>query len=184
MVAGSHAFLRWLYASGRGGKDSHWPDEWRWRWTVCGFAMLTCTLLAIGSAILTTHQIYWLSKSSDPLVSDPFRERYGALMVIGSLRKEADELQWDSVKTRESFDNVMISGQPAIETLQPVWVERDDHSLRAIILIPRRPLQRAKARLAILQPGKYFTTNLDELPRVLASFGIGNASHISTQAIP
>jgi len=183
MVAGGHVFLRWLYATVRGGKDSRWPIKWRWKWTGCGFAILGCTLLAICSFILTTHQIYWISKSSDPLVGDPFTERSGLSIVAMCLQTEANESQWDSVKTRESFlhSDFTRFGQPAAETIQPVWIEKDNHSLRAIILIPRRPLHRAVARIAVLQPGAKSTNyNLGELPQVLASFGIGNAGPMVT----
>lgn len=180
MVAGTHWFLRWVYASARHPAADRVSTEWRWKWTLCGFGVLTCSLLAICAMVLTTHQTYWISKSSDPLFSDPFRERLRTLSIAVNLQRQADELQWDSIKTRECFlqKNSTVSGQPATEAIQPVWIEKDEHSLRAIILIPRRPLHRATARLAVLQPGTNFTTHrLEELPTVLASLGIDQTSH-------
>jgi hypothetical protein len=103
------------------------------------------------------------------------------------LQKEADLLHWDSAKTRESFlqNDSAGSGQPAAETIQPVWIEKDDHSLRAIILIPRRPLFRASAWVSVLQPGTNVANyQLDELPQVLASFGIGSLAQKSSRATP
>jgi hypothetical protein len=186
LVAGSHAFLRWLYASLRNPNDSRWPAAWRWKWTLGGFAMLGCTLLAICSVVLTTHQIYWISKSSDPLFAHPDREGLGVDSVAKELQTKAEELQWNSVKTQDSFrrNEFTGSGLPAAETIQPVWVEKEVHSLRAIILIPRRPLFRAKARVAVLQPGTNFACKLEELPQVLASFGMGSARQVFSQGTP
>jgi hypothetical protein len=77
------------------------------------------------------------------------------------------------------------NGQPATETIQPVWIEKDDHTLRAIILIPRRPLVRATASVSVLQPGtKIASHKLDELPQVLASFGIESTGQIPSRAAP
>jgi hypothetical protein len=175
MVAGTHWFLRWVYASARNPEAGRVPTAWRWRWTLCGFGVLTCSLLALCAMVLTVHQIHWFSTSSAPWFSDPFRERVRMLGVAVNLQKQADELQWDSLKTRECFrqKSSTIPGQPAAEAIQPVWIEKDGHSLRGIILIPRRPLHRATARLVVLRPGTNYTTHrLEELPTVLASLGI------------
>ena len=177
LVASTHVFLRWLYASLRSKPENALPSRWLWKWTLCGCTMLFCALLAICSVVLTTHQIYWISKSSDPLFNDPFREKFSILFAAKTLQKDAEELHWDSAKTRASFWQAVSTGigWPALEAIQPVWIEKDGHTLRAVILIPRRPMFRATTRLAIIQPGSDLAMhNLNELPQVLASFGIGN----------
>jgi hypothetical protein len=187
LLAGSHSFARWLYASLRDRSGSRWPASWRWKWTLCGYAILACTLVAICCLVLTTHQIYWFSKSSDPILDDVSGKQVGPFIVASDLQKDAEELQWDTAKTRDVFlkKEVVVNGKPATETIQPVWIEKDDHTLRAIILIPRRPLIRATAWVAVLQPGKELASyKLDELPRVLASFGIGSTGQIPSLPAP
>src|SRR5579859_3673907 len=39
LVAGSHFCFRWLYASLQTGQRDL-PLKWRWKWTLCGYAML------------------------------------------------------------------------------------------------------------------------------------------------
>jgi len=189
LVAGSHSSLRWLYASLRNRVDTRWPAKWRLKWTVCGHAILACTLVAICCVVLTTHQIYWISKSSDPLLADRVEQRFGVQDAATTLQTEAELSQWDSAKIRESFLQKEIgwswSRQPATEAIQPVWIEKDDHSLRAIILIPRRPLQREEARVAVLKPGTNLAFyKLDELPQVLVSCGIGSTGQGPSRAAP
>jgi len=187
LVAGSHSFLRWLYGSLRNRSDSRWPAAWRWKWTLCGYAILACTLVAICCLVLTIHQVYWFSKSSDPMFADPSRKQVGTFIVASDLQKDAEELQWNTTKIRDVFlkKEVVVNGQPATETIQPVWIEKDDHSLRAIILIPRRPLQREEARVAVLKPGTNLAFyKLDELPQVLVSCGIGSTGQGPSRAAP
>jgi hypothetical protein len=184
LVGGAHFFMRWLYASLRNKPENALPSQWPWKWTLCGCAMLFCALLAIFSVVLTTHQIYWISKSTDPLLADPFRERISILYAAKTLQKDAEELHWDSAKTRASFwqGKRASIGQPALEVIQPVWIEKDDHTLCAVILIPRRPMFRATTKLVVIQPGSDLAMrNLNELPQVLASFGIGNITEGSNR---
>ncbi len=177
LLAGTHRFLSWVYAA-RTAKENAGPATWRWKWTLGGFGVIACTLLAICALVLTTHQIYWLSKSSDPLFVDPVRERVRVLRLAADLQKRAEELKWDTAKTREFFqtDGYAGSGQSAAEAVQPVWIENDAQSLRAIILIPRHPLSRRTARLTVLRPGTSSATHrLPELPEVMASFHAGGS---------
>lgn len=186
MVAGTHRFLRWVYAYARPSANGHAPREWRWKWTICGFGVLTCSLLAICAMVLTTHQVYWMSKSSVPLFTDPFRERLPILRVEVDLQKKAEEFHWDSAKTREFFmhDTSFGFGEPPTEAIQPIWIENDDHSLQAIVIIPRRPLHRAIARVTVLRPGTNTTTHrLEELPKVLSSLGIGRGEQSAAGAV-
>ena len=183
IVAGTNAFMRWLYACLRSGVGSTKAPAWRWKWTMCGYAMLFCALLAICSVVLTTHQLYWMSKSSDPLFTDPFREKLVTLNAAMMLQKDAEDVQWDSAKTRAAFwqQDFTRAGQPASEAIQPVWIEKDG-VMRGVILVPRHPLQSVTARLTVIQPGTNLVTrNLSELPQVLASFGIGNTSEGSNR---
>jgi prepilin-type processing-associated H-X9-DG protein len=70
LVAGSHAFLRWLYRemSGpcvAGGSPS--PGAWRLRWTLGGFAIIALMFTAGMAAIGVAHQTAWLVTSREPL---------------------------------------------------------------------------------------------------------------------
>jgi hypothetical protein len=185
MVAGTHLFLRWVFASAHEPAEDRVPPEWRWKWTVCGFGLVTCSLLAICAMVLTTHQIYWISRSADSLFTDPFRERVRVLSFAVTLQKAADELQWNSLKTRAFVLQKSFTGSDVMtEAIQPVWIEKDEHSLRGIVLVPRRPMHRATARLTVLRPGTNYTTHrLEELPAVLASFGIGSARPSSNEPV-
>lgn len=172
-VAGTHRFLSWV-CSAREGAEGSPPVRWRWKWTLCGFGMLACILAAICSLVLTTHQVYWISKSTDPILVDPFKERL-KLAQLSELQQQAEELQWNTAKLRELFgkDALGDSGGSALEAVQPVWIENRDGSLRAVILVPRHPLIRANAPLIVLQPGTKSTAHrLKDLPRVLASLEV------------
>lgn len=182
LVAGTQRLCQWLYASMRGKTEDDLPSKWAWKWTLSGFGIAFCTLVALCSVVLTTHQLYWLSKSSDPLFTDSFRERIGMVSVARALLEDAEDVQWDAVKTRAAFwqKELTARGQPAAEAFQPVWIEQDARRLRAVILLPRRPMHGARASLVIIEPGTNFMTRrLDELPQVLASFGIGPGAEAS-----
>lgn len=178
LIGGTQAFLRWVYYRMHGDSPEATRPPWPWRWTLCAYAMLCCVLLAISSMILTTHQIYWICKSSDPLFSSPYRERAAIFSVASTLQSEAETNQWDASAVRAAFwqGNATRHGWAAGDELQPVWIEQEDRSLRAIILVPRRPLYRKKATLVVLQPGQRWQTHaLTELPQLLLSFAGSNA---------
>jgi hypothetical protein len=121
---------------------------------------------------------YWISKSPDPLFTDPRLSYIRVLHLATALRNEAEASEWDILRTRAALcqKTLTIGGEAAIETVQPVWIAQDQGRLRGIILIPRHPMQRARARLVVLQPREpNITRRLEELPQVLAAFGIGNA---------
>jgi hypothetical protein len=178
LLAGSHAFIWWLASHLLSDEKDSRQVVWSWKWTLCGFGIAFCALLAIGAAMLTTHQIYWLSRSTEPWYVSS-RQRFESALVAMKLRKEAEALQWDSAGTRAAFWR-MRSGndQPVCESIQPVWVERDMKTLRAVLLIPRRKIPGDKTRIAIIQPeDKYYSgEKLEALPQVLASFGISNGT--------
>jgi hypothetical protein len=186
MVAGTHRFLKWLNTAIQGEREEVAARPWPWKRTLCGFGMLFCALVAICSLVLTVHQVYWMSTSPDPLFSDPTRDRMATVIAATDLKRNAEESQWDSVKTRAAFFRTKsLTRQVAVaEVFRPVWIEQDDHRLRAVILIPRHPLQRASASFALVQPGANLKTErLETLPQVLASFGIVDASLTSTEPL-
>jgi hypothetical protein len=189
LLMGSHGFLRWLHHGLRGEREDGLRRSWRWKWTLCGYGILCCALVAICCAVLTTHQLYWISKSTDPLLTDGFRYRWQLRSIAMALQKTAEGAGWDGARTTEEFwqDSSPASGAAALETVQPVWLGQEGSGLEAILLIPRHPLQSAGARFALLQPGKdAVMRRLDELPQTLAGFGIGKgaAPPTNTSAIP
>lgn len=142
-----------------------------------------CSLIAICSLVLTFHQLYWISRSSEPFFANPLREKAGLIILADSLKTDADEAEWDLVKTRDAFwrRNSEIARLPAAELVQPVWIPQDETRLRAIVLVPRHPAYRSSALVAILQPGtNRLTRHLNELPDVLNAFGL----RASAQAVP
>lgn len=177
LIVGSHFCLRWLYASLQSGqRDS--PVKWRWKWTLCGYAMVVCSMTAIGSLMLATHQLYWLSKSSDPIFTDPIRERVYAFHDVSGFQQNAENAEWNGAKTRAAFFgfNCVNSNELLYEIFDPVWVEKDSQTLAGIVLVPRHPLNRSAVRVAIIQPGTNTMRPLSELHQVLASFGVGNTN--------
>lgn len=183
LVAGTHGFMRWLYASlADDGKNPRFPI-WPWRWSLCGFGIAFCALLAMGAAMLTTHQIYWLSKTDQPwFVSS--RQRFEILLAAIEFRKQAETLRWSSAETRAAFWGMRLSNsQPVGEQFQPVWIEKDKTTLQAVLLIPRRRAFEGRAGFVVIQPGnKYYERQkLESLPTVLASFGIGILSEGSAK---
>jgi hypothetical protein len=183
LVAGTQAFLQWLATRWNGKPAGAAAPRWRWRWTLGGFGIIFCSLAAICSLVLTTHQFYWISKSSDGLFASSSRPGFETHATARGLQRIADEVEWDSLKTREAFwrGGWTAPGQSAWEETQPVWIEQDGHRLRAVVLIPRRPLRRDWAQIAVLQPATDVTLHeLGELPQVLGAFGIGDAAKGST----
>jgi len=183
LVAGTHGFMRWLYASFADDARNPRLPIWPWRWSLCGFGIGFCALLAMGAAMLTTHQIYWLSKTHQPwFVSS--RQRFEILLTAIEFHKQAETLRWDSAETRAAFWRMRLSNsQPAGEQFQPVWIEKDKTNLQAVLLIPRRRAFEGKAGFVVIQPGNnyYERQKLESLPKVLASFGIGIVSESSAK---
>jgi hypothetical protein len=70
LVAGSHAFLRWLYREMSGpvvAGGSPASRAWRLRWTLGGFAIIVLMFTAGMAAIGVAHQTAWLVTSREPL---------------------------------------------------------------------------------------------------------------------
>jgi hypothetical protein len=183
VVAGTHAFLSWLHGSLCRAKGAAPAPVWPWKWTLCGFAMIVCALLGIGCVVLTTHQLYWMAKSTDPVFTDPMRDRVSAIWAVSVLQHEAEAAQWDRAKTQAAFWQKVSTqpGQPAAEGIQPVWIEPDGRTLRGVILVPRHPLFDRTASVFVIQPGKHILDRpLSELPQVLTSFDIGGSGETAT----
>ncbi len=179
LIAGGHGFAGWLYRRVRTAQGNTLPPHWPWKWTLCGFGMFFCAVAAICSLVLTTHQIYWICRSPDPFLGSSMHEHVRMLQTAFTLEQTAQEAHWDSLKTREAFrtQNSPATGLDGLDVVQPIWIEGDKGELRAIVLVPRRPMYHRAARLAILQPGTNFATRrLDELRQVLESFGIAKAA--------
>ena len=179
MVAGTDSFLKWLAGNVRAVGQEKLRGQWRFKWTLCAFGMMLCALVALCSVVLTTHQLYWFSQSNDPMFSDSMRERLVVRQAARMLEVEADAARWNSFETREAFRQEDFKGTrpPVSEGVQPVWIENTNDTLRAIILVPRHPRNRAFARIAILEPGSNpVTRNWGDLTQVLASFRTGGTN--------
>lgn len=176
LVVGSHFCLLWIYASLR-TKQRDSTFRWRWKWTLCGYAILGCALAAMGSVMLTTHQLYWLSKSSDPMFIEPEHVYVERFHDVSLLKEKAEAVQWNSDKTRASYLGMdSINSNKLYDVFQPVWIEKNEQTLAAVVLIPRHPLSSSTAKVVIVQPGTNALRPLSELNEVLASFGIVNTN--------
>lgn len=175
LVIGAHYFFCWVWASLKRPEETATIRKWRWKWTLCGFAIQAFVLFAIGSLVLATHQLYWISKSSESLAADPNLEAYQTENAAENLRKVAMTYNWNVSATRAFFfQRLFLSrGLPAAEIVRPIWIQRDKQTLRAIILVPRHPLLEDTASVAFIQPGgPYEIHKCSELPQILANFGI------------
>ena len=178
LVVGAHLFLRWLYVSIRSsGGGSRLTVNWRWKWTLCVFGITGCSLLAIGCLILTTHQIYWISKSPDSILTDPYRQIRRMRMAALELKALAETNHWEVSETADAFyhQNGFRFPEPVAEEIRPVWVvaETNANTLRAVILLPQRPLIRSTAGILVIERGKDdMLRPFDELSQVLSAFGI------------
>jgi hypothetical protein len=174
LVAGSHGFARWLHASAGSATNPETAAHWRWRWTLSGFGILFLTLLAIGSGILATHQVFWLSKSSEPWFVALRGQQLFLMGAANQLQIEATKEDWDREKAQEAFLRLELQNKIAWEELDPIWVEAGSNRLSAIVLIPRKPASGQPARFILIRPEvRWETLPLEKLPSVLGSLGLG-----------
>lgn len=185
LVAGTHAFVRWLYRHGQtppGAQDDSPPAEgrpWKWRWTLCGFGLGFCSLVAIIAFVLTAHQTYWMSKSSDPWFVNRWRIQVPQAEVERALLEATETNRWNLAQTRAVFEaaSSRSSAEPVLEAVRPIWIEADDQTLKAIVLIPRRPALQSRGWITVIRrKGAVTHDKLDRLPIVMAEFGISNAT--------
>jgi len=184
LVAGTHYFLGWLSSAWGTGQSQTLPRPWRWKSTLCGFGMVFCGLAAICGIVLTIHQLYWMSRSPDPFCVT-HGKTLRTVFLATDLRTKAEDCGWAIRETQTRFYQIRPATGWTAEDFQAVWIERDEQKLRAIIVIPRHPLRGAEARFAVVQPGANLKLQpLDQLPQVLASFGIGDGAGESASRPP
>jgi hypothetical protein len=176
LIAGTHYFISWLIRNWGGETNFPRLTEWRWKWTVCGIGIVVCSVLAISALILTTHQIYWLAKSSDPFFVDPWSERRNVPGMAIAIKEEADACSWNPSRVHQLITNNHES-RFFLEIVDPILVEKDGNAIQAIVLVARHPLAQSGAKLAVVRPGM---TNsilpVEELANVLASFKPGKSA--------
>jgi hypothetical protein len=189
LFIGSHTFLQWLHGNlvqkspqlcNESGLTHQTP--WRCRWTVCIFGIMFASLVSVGCGILTIHQVFWLSRSSEPWFVNVTQNRVLTIRAAHDLQVKAQACNWSTIETQTAFWASQVDGNPVWEVIQPVWAEAEQGKLRAVVLIPRRLPLRDTIRFSILQPGtNVVTLKLEHLPRTLATFALG---HLYPETIP
>jgi hypothetical protein len=174
LVVGTQMFMRWLADNlqKRPEEGSSHPRRWRLKWTICGFGTLFCALLAITSFVLTTHQIYWISRSSEPWFVNVTGKHLTLLFTAQSLQRTAETNHWNLAETRAAFWKMesIREQAPAWEALESIWIPEDTNSIRAIMIVPRQPLPNRTPRFAVIQPGAGVRIqDVNSLPVFLAS---------------
>jgi hypothetical protein len=175
LIAGSHRFARWLHGSVRvkANAEAAIPHGWRWKWTLIGFGILFLTLLTIGSAILTTHQLFWLSRSTEPWFVVLKGDQLFLMRIADKIQFEAGKHEWDREKVQEAYLRLKLWDKSAWEEIEPVWVERSSNRLSVIVLVPRRQSLGQARRFALIRPGdRRQMLPLETLPSVLRSLGV------------
>jgi hypothetical protein len=178
LIAGTHAVLAWLRRSRSGrvhGKEVSAPP-WRWKWTISGFAIGFCVLAATTSAILTTHQVFWLSRSDEPWFVDRLRGLRTMHRTASELRALAERNDWDVNSVQAKFPELRSSRNDVLiwDFLQPIWVKSNSSKLKAVLLVPRTvSTERWPKLFAVVARGSNVTTiSLEKLPSVLEAYGI------------
>ena len=181
MVAITQLFLGWLYPSLR--RSAPHP-RWLLRWTLSIYGALFCGIMAICSIVLTTHQLYWLSRSSDSLYFNRDQNWiviHNLSMLAKNIQYAGDMTQWDTIEIQKCFWEYDLND--LTESVHPVWIKKDEKHLAAVILFPTRVLKRSTACVMVLEPGKKLVTkSMNELNSVLASFGVGDG--LKKETIP
>jgi hypothetical protein len=166
LLAGTHQFLRWFYARRSSPDGTGTARAWPWRWTVCGFGALACSVMAAGCAILVVHQLYWLSRSND-LVFPQGRGTRSKMRVAWLLNRNAEASGPRTGRLKAEFDRVEL------EENDVLFVGGDDEPVEAVIVIPRRPMRRAEASILLLRHGtNRVDTPPERLADILAQYGI------------
>lgn len=175
LLMGTHAFACWLGRSMVGASGSECRPVWRWRWTLLGFGLAGCFLMALLAGVLMVHQFYWLRASKYPWTADDSL-RWNLAYNSHQLHAAAEDLHWETAALRSFFESGFLHGkhgEPIFESLQAVWIPQDSQKLKAFILFPRRPLVDRWSRVAVAGAGIPIQfLEMRELPRALAMFGI------------
>jgi hypothetical protein len=186
LISGTHLFIRWLVRCLNNKTESASQFRWSWKQTLCVFGMAVCAFSATGAAMLTTHQIYWLSHSSEPWYVSS-RQAFEVIRAGQALKKEADVVDWDAASTRAAFWRMQSrNGQPICESIQPIWIPKDGKVLRAVLLVPRKKVLGDRSRFLCIQPGSndYRGQKMEKLPVVLGSFGVTLPTTQTKETVP
>ncbi len=165
-------FAQWLFSCLFKIETQTQAPRWRWKWTLCGYGLIACALIAIASMVLTIHQDYWMSKSTEPWFENKTRRVTLLLATAYRLQNLAQENNWDWARTRAAFwTNPSYDGMEW-EQLEPIWVPKDEKTLRAVILVQRQKAPYRKG-FAVIESGRpVITRGIEELDDTLVSFGI------------
>src|SRR5581483_1576209 len=127
-VAGLHVFLRWLFASMRPASENGLSCQWPLKRTLCGMGILFCALLSAVAILLTTHQVYWFSRSSEAWFDDPVRLIIRTRMMASRIKKLCGNVDWNRTRVESAFWEGNCEGlEPSPwDSVQPVW--NDDSS--------------------------------------------------------
>jgi prepilin-type processing-associated H-X9-DG protein len=88
-LAGSHAFLGWLYGQVNAGAkpDDPMTRRWRHRWTLALGALIVLMFIAGLSAAGIVHQVGWLLTSEEPLVDHGSRRFISRVISSNNLKQ-------------------------------------------------------------------------------------------------
>jgi hypothetical protein len=168
-------FLRWLCGALKTGKEEKIEiHNWRFQWTMLGLGISGCSVLAIVSIVLVTHQLYWLSKGNDHWFENPYQESTITKVAANSLDINGRACAWNAQALATMFWNGgwKFENEPIWEQVKPIWITNGTSNLQAILLIPRQP-RSVNSKWGLVIPGTNVTfRRMDELPSVLASYGI------------
>ncbi len=187
LIAGTDAFLRWLFRCIAPSPIRAPALCWRLKWTICGYGILFCALVAIGSLVLTTHQFFWLSKSTESWFVDVTRPQISLIMTAGSLYNAAETNEWNTARTQQVFlgMNSLRESCPLLELFEPIWIENDKATLSAILLLPRRTASRSMTRFAVLEPGSHYRTEeISAFQQILKSYNHAKISAPASHPVP
>lgn len=178
LIVGTHGFLVWLRSSWSARTDGadNPAAPWRPKWTLSGFGIGFCVLIAVTSVMLTTHQVYWLSRTDEPWFMDRLRGLRMIHRTADQLLRLAEKNEWNVDRVGAAFlgTNSYSRDIPIWELVQPVWVEGDSNMLKAVILVPRTgAITRPPASFAVVERGgKVKMEPMEKLPSVMATFGV------------
>lgn len=184
LVAGTQRFAQWLFSSHLQTEAQTKPPRWRWKWTLSGYGLLACALLAIASVVLTIHQVYWLSQSTEPWFENKTRRAGLLLATAYRLQHQAEQNNWDWGSTRAAFWTNSTSEGMEWEQLEPIWVPKDETTLRAIILVQRQKGSYRRG-FAVIESGRtVITRRMEDLEDTLVSFDIHTGAPSPLQRQP
>lgn len=191
LVMGTHSFLAWVFKA-RNRKlqaDAKSTRPWRLPWTLCGFGMICCTLVAVVSTVLIAHQTYWLRHSSEPWFVNSSSQKLERIVMVNSLRALAEEKQWAAEPIRAALTQATTTrrDQALWEEYEPVLIGDNTGKLKAVLMVPREVSKQSYQQVLIMQPASGVSWQpLAKLPQLLASVGLTEnnaADHLKPQPV-